>query len=296
MGIGNHLKKAKDNVDDEYYTKYEDIESEISNYTDFLKGKVVYCNCDDYRISNFVKYFKNEFETLKLKKLISTNYDIGDGAYQYEYDGHTENVTEIENGSFDSENNLRILREDADIVITNPPFSLYTKYLPVLITSGKYYLIIGGLYSVAYHSIFPYYYNKQLGFSYNKSKTGSRSGNRLKFYKQDGTEKFICSFWFTNISDYEPQFITPTKEYVEGDYKRFDNAPHIIEIGSKKNIPYGYDGEMAIPLSTLPFINRNQYEIIGQLGGAGITEYNRYGNPVIDGKIKFHRIIIKEKQ
>lgn len=123
------LHKAKKAKNDEFYTRYEDIEKEMVHYTEHLKGKVIYCPCDDYRWSNFVKYFKDNFERYGLKKLIATNYDIGDGAWKYTYDGVTETADRMEgNGDFRSDESTKIMQE-CDIVITNPPFSLFREFV-----------------------------------------------------------------------------------------------------------------------------------------------------------------------
>ena len=125
----SNLNKAKAAKNDEFYTRYEDIEKEVINYTDHLKGKIIYCPCDDYRWSNFVKYFKDNFNKLELKGLVATNYDIGKGAWKYEYDGSTENIQRLEgDGDFRSEECTKI-KDSCDIVITNPPFSLFRDFI-----------------------------------------------------------------------------------------------------------------------------------------------------------------------
>ena len=129
QGNGN-LHSAKNAKNDEFYTQYADIEKEIGQYDpEHFKGQAVYCPCDDYRFSNFVRYFKDNFGRLWLRLLIATNYDIGDGAWKYEYDGENETITKLEgNGDFASEECTRI-KEECDMVITNPPFSLFRKFV-----------------------------------------------------------------------------------------------------------------------------------------------------------------------
>ena len=130
MAKNNNLHSAKNAKNDEFYTQYSDIEKEISQYdVSNFKGQVIYCPCDDYRWSNFVKYFKDNFENLGIKKLIATNYDIGDGAWKYEYDGENETITKLEgNGDFMSDECTKI-KEECDMVITNPPFSLFRQFI-----------------------------------------------------------------------------------------------------------------------------------------------------------------------
>lgn len=124
-----NLHKAKKAKNDEFYTRYEDIEKEMQHYTEHLKGKLIYCPCDDWRWSNFVKYFKDHFNDLGLKGLVATNYDIGDGAWIYEYDGTNESVNRLEgNGDFRS-TECTAIKDACDIVITNPPFSLFREFV-----------------------------------------------------------------------------------------------------------------------------------------------------------------------
>lgn len=122
-GTNRNLLKAKKAKNDEFFTRYEDIEKEVVHYWDQLRGRIVYCPCDDYRWSNFVKYFKDNFHKIGLVRLIATNYNIGSGAYRYDFDGVNEVVEELKgNGDFRSEECTRIKDMPGVIVITNPPF------------------------------------------------------------------------------------------------------------------------------------------------------------------------------
>ena len=124
-----NLQDAKRNKNDEFYTRIEDVEKEMVHYKEHLKGKWVYCPCDDFRWSNFVKYFKEHFEEYGLRHLTATNYDIGDGAWRYDYDGITEHADMLEgNGDFRSEE-CTAIKDECDIVITNPPFSLFREFI-----------------------------------------------------------------------------------------------------------------------------------------------------------------------
>lgn len=130
MSKNKNLIEAKKAKNDEFYTRYEDIEKEVVHYKDQLKGRIVYCPCDDYRWSNFTKYFKDHFQEYKLKRLICTNYNIGDGAYRYDYDGETETVKKLQgNGDFRSEECTKIKDMEGVVVITNPPFSLFREFI-----------------------------------------------------------------------------------------------------------------------------------------------------------------------
>lgn len=124
-----HLHKAKKTKNDEFYTNYADIEKELTHYADQLQGKWVYSPCDDYRWSNFPKYFTEHFQELGLRHYTCTNYDIGDGAWRYDYDGETTTITEMpDDGDFRKDAATAIMKE-ADIVITNPPFSLFREFI-----------------------------------------------------------------------------------------------------------------------------------------------------------------------
>lgn len=132
-----HLHKAKKKKNDEFYTRLVDIEKELSHYQDQLEGKWVYSPCDDYRWSNFPKYFTEHFTELGLKHYTSTCYDIGDGAWRYDYDGENTTITQLQgNGDFQSEECTQIMK-DCDIVITNPPFSLFRSFIKWLNYDGE---------------------------------------------------------------------------------------------------------------------------------------------------------------
>ncbi len=129
MSRNSNLHKAKTAKNDEFYTRYEDIEKEVVNYKEQIKGMWIYCPCDDYRWSNFWKYFYDNFNELQLKRLTATNYDIGEGAYKAEYDGFNTQVVPLQgNGDFRSPECTKI-KDECDVVITNPPFSLFREFI-----------------------------------------------------------------------------------------------------------------------------------------------------------------------
>lgn len=129
-GNNKNLLKAKEAKNDEFFTRYIDIEKEVIHYWPKLKGRIVYCCCDDYRWSNFTKYFKDHFKEIGLKRLICTNYNIGDGAFRYDYDGENETVERLKfNGDFRSEECTKIKNMPGVVVITNPPFSLFREFI-----------------------------------------------------------------------------------------------------------------------------------------------------------------------
>lgn len=244
-----NLTNAKKAKNDEFYTLLKEVEKEVSQYD--LKGKVIYCNCDDYRYSNFVKYFKDNFEELKIKKLIATNYDTGEGAFVYEYDGVNELVQELNgNGDFRSPECIAYLQE-ADIVCTNPPFSLFREYVKQLMDYGKKFLIIGNNNAITYKDIFPYIKDGKIKIGYKKmgamefqlpstSTTFKREENGVKYCSLG------CICWFTNLETHKAD--NPIKLVEKYDPKKhlpYDNYC-AINVDKVVNIPY--DSEIIIEI------------------------------------------------
>lgn len=162
MRSNKHLKAAKRAKNDEFYTLYEDIKKEMKYYTQHFNNKIIYCNCDDYNKSNFFKYFHDNFNQFKLKKLITTSYnENGNGLYS-EYDGKTLITGELKsNGSFKSEESLNYLQQ-ADIVITNPPFSLFREYIKMLFDFNKKFCILSNVNAITYKDIFSHIKNGEV--------------------------------------------------------------------------------------------------------------------------------------
>ena len=235
MGKGNAaLHRAKREKNDEFYTQKKDIEKELIHYHSQLKDKIVYCNCDDYRKSKFVEYFMENFEKIGLKKLISTGFSKdGQGTYS-EYDGTVFKTGFLSgNGDALGEECTEILKQ-ADVVVTNPPFSLFRKYVSHLMKYGKKFLIIGNLNAVAYKEIFSYIKENKLwlGVSISsgdrefripdnyvvRSKSLRIDENGNKYVRVDGVR------WFTNMEHNKQH--TPIdlyKKYSAEEYPQYDN-------------------------------------------------------------------------
>lgn len=254
MQENNKLLNARTEKNDEWYTQYEDIEKEINHYTPQFENKTVYCNCDDYRWSNFFKYFKDNFNTLKLKKLISTNYNIGDGAYKAEYDGTNLIISKLNgNGDFRNEESLNILTQ-SDIIVTNPPYSLVKEFIPLLIKLNKQFLIIATQNAVSYKEIFPLLKNNQIKWGYNCVRWFITDENQLK----EGSR----SSWYTNLEiENTNKQITFKKQYSPELYPKYDNYD-AIEVTRTKEIPDNYYGIMGVPITFLEKYNPEQFEII----------------------------------
>ena len=345
-----NLHKAKDSKKDEFYTQLSDIENELKHYKNHFKGKVVYCNCDDPRMSNFFHYFSYNFEKLGLKKLITTCYKSQDmdlyskndseQAIYLEYNGdkngdRVPNPEEIGihylkgDGDFRSAECIELLKQ-ADIVVTNPPFSLFREYVEQLIKFDKKFLIIGNVNAITYKEIFRLIKQNQLWLgasihsgdrefgvppSYPLNSAGFRvDTNGNKFIRVKGIR------WFTNI-DYQERHedLILFKTYNPNEYPKYDNYD-AINVDKTKDIPIDYDGHMGVPITFLDKYNPEQFEIIGLgISNSGIeigvrpysSEHRMYRKNIqkrgaVDGdlyfvnngivEVPYARIIIKRKR
>ena len=241
-----NAKKAKDN---EFYTLLKEVEKEVSQYD--LKGKVIYCNCDDYRYSNFVKYFKDNFEKIKIKKLIATNYDTGEGAFIYEYDGVNELVQELNgNGDFRSPECITYLQE-SDVVITNPPFSLFREYIKQLMGYEKKFLVIGNSNAFTYKEIFPYIKDGKIKIGYKKmgAMEFQLPSTATFFKREENGVKYAtlgCICWFTNLEIHKADNpIKLVEKYNPKKHLPYDNYC-AINVDKVADIPY--DSEIIIEI------------------------------------------------
>ena len=290
-----NLKTAKKNKNDEFYTLLEDIEKEMRYYKDFFKGKVVYCNCDDARESNFFKYFSLNFEFLGLKKLITTGYKADGKGVVLVYEGDKNDNRRVDNeeiivnelngdGDFRSEECIEYLKE-CDVVVTNPPFSLFRQYVKQLMDYDKKFIIIGNQNAITYKEIFPYIKNNQLWLGMNFVKS---------FEKPNGDiQKFGNISWFTNIENKRRnEEIDLYKKYSFEDYPKYDNYD-AIEVSRVDEIPMDYDGVMGVPITFLYKYNPTQFEIIGL--DRYVEDNPHYGHRfTIKGEETYARILIKK--
>ena len=309
-----NLHKAKVAKNDEFYTRLQDIENELRHYRNHFKGKVVYCNCDDARESNFFKYFSLSFEFLGLKKLIATGYkENGKGValvYEGDKNGNRNvddeeiSVTELNgNGDFRSEECIEFLKE-ADIVVTNPPFSLFREYVAQLMQYGKKFLIIGNKNAITYKEIFPYIKNNELWL-------GTTNPNEYFLPNGEITKSVagLCR-WFTNLEHKKRnEELILYKSYNPTEYPKYDNYD-AIEVSKVAEIPMDYEGVMGVPISFLDKYCPNQFEIIWQASGNTkasapkdiLTKLNyiphkddRGGCTIVNGKRTYGRILIRKR-
>lgn len=338
------MSDAMRNKKDEFYTQLSDIENELRHYKEHFRGKVVLCNCDDPYESNFFKYFALNFNALGLKKLIATCYDgspiTGQELQLFTFDDEGEDkriaykveiseVTDVNgdgvvnladvqyllqndknvltllkgHGDFRSPECIELLKQ-ADIVCTNPPFSLFREYLAQLVKYEKKFLIIGNMNAITYKEVFPLIKKNQLWMG-----PSITSGDR-KFWVPDDYElraagcgidetgrKFIRVKgvrWFTNL-DHKKRHeeLILYKVYSPEEYPKYDNYD-AINVDKTQDIPCDYDGTMGVPITFLDKYNPNQFEIIGQMATTKKTEFN-FGYPYVHGKKIYARILIKRK-
>lgn len=267
-----NLSAAKRAKNDEFYTMYEDIENELQHYPGAFQGKVVYCNCDDPEWSNFWKYFHENFTALGLKKLVSTHYEkdveTNGHPYKMEYEGGDDNDIEIGiktplegNGDFRNQECIDLLKE-ADIVVTNPPFSIARKdFIPQLFKHKKKFLIIGDLNWVTYKIIFPLLKNNEMWMGYSAVK---------EFLQPDGTiKKFGNKLWFTNLDiKKRHEKLILWKNYTPAEFPQYDNYD-AINVDKVSNIPCDYCESWEVTEEEFKNFSANEWEITrtGELNG-----------------------------
>lgn len=331
------LQAAKRNKKDEFYTQLVDIEREMRHYRQHFKGKVVYCNCDDPYVSAFFEYFTKNFEFLGLKKLVTTCYksqqmdlfsqNDSEQAIKLEYTGGAPNslptsddigVTHLKgDGDFRSEECIGILNR-ADIVVTNPPFSLFSEYVAQLDTSGRDFIIIGHQNAITYKGVFPLIRENRmwLGYGFKRNMahfiaphyedTASDADHREGLIRVSGV------LWFTNLDHskrHEEVILVQRYHGNEAAYPRYANYD-AIEVSRTQDIPCDYEGAMGVPITFLTKHNPDQFEILGSSQTLGqpmseIAEKGTYqqGGPRFyiangDGTYRrmYDRIVIKRKK
>lgn len=290
MSTNANLHKAKDAKNDEFYTQLTDVSKELMHYKQHFKDKTVFCNCDDPTLSAFWKYFHLNFSALGLKKLISTHYDKTQPTYKMEYTGGNDNDIEVGvktslegNGDFRNQECLDIL-DEADIVVTNPPFSLFREYVAVLMEHEKKFLIIGSLNAIKYSECFPFIMNNQMWLGNN---------NVHNFMQPDGTvKKFGNINWYTNL-DFAKRHekIILWKEYNDKEYPKYETYD-AIEVSKVTNIPVNYNGIMGVPISFMSKYNPEQFEIVGEFNHGSDNIFD-LAKPIINGKELYPRIAIR---
>ena len=325
------LGKAKRAKEDEFYTRLEDIERELRHYEHHFKGKTVLCNCDDPRISNFFHYFSYKFEDLGLKRLITTCYknqerdlfsqNNSERAIWLEYlgDKNGNRVPDPEeigiryfkgDGDFRSEECIELLKQ-ADVVVTNPPFSLFREYVTQLIKYDKKFLIIGPQNAIHYKEVFPLIMTNRIWLGYGFKRN---CAHFYTFYEDNATDadhregmiRVPSITWFTNMEiPKRNEEMVLYRRYNPVDYPKYVNYD-AIDVSTTADIPEDWHGLMGVPDTFLHQYNPDQFEIVGLGSGdlakqIGVKKNYRGRTDVayrIDGKDKcpYSRIIIRRRR
>lgn len=307
------LEKAKKQKNDEFYTRYEDIEEEVMKYRKYFKNKIVYLPCDDpaNKQSEFWSFFVNNFDAFGLKKLIATHYDENGKAYKIWIDDDTTGDGYIDdgdalqedlkgNGDFRSPECVDILNE-CDIVCTNPPFSLFREFVDWIFTAKKQFLIIGNNNAITYKEIFPLIKDNQMWVGYTANKTCIFRVGEGYTYDENTTKqindgnyygKVPAITWFTNLPNTkrnEEMILTASYESNPDKYPKYDNYDG-INVDKLVDIPKDYEGAMGVPITIIDKYNPDQFEIIKFRKGDDEKDLR------FNGKEPYFRVLIRRKK
>lgn len=322
-----NLRKASTAKKDEFYTQLSDIENELKHYKEHFKGKTVYCNCDDPRVSNFFHFFSYNFEKLGLKKLIATCYKNQDmdlfsenkseQAIYLVYEGDKNDnkvpdpneigVSKLKgDGDFRSKECIELLKQ-ADIVITNPPFSLFREYVAQLIEHDKKFIIVGHQNAISYKEIFKLIKEDKMWLGYGfKGGAAHFINNHYVDYAtagnhQEGMIRVSGVTWFTNLDiSKRHEDLILYKTYNTKEYPKFDHYD-AINVDKTNEIPMDYKGNIGVPITFLNKYSPEQFEIID-----GLNRYSILDGPTpetqgkylsqVNGNPIYVRIVIKNKK
>lgn len=323
MAGNKNLHRANREKNDEFYTRLVDIENELRHYTQHFKDKIIFCNCDDPEESNFFRYFALNFEHLGIKKLIATHFDANEPTYKLEIDRELDLNTDgkidfqdiqriplQQNGDFRSPECIEILKQ-SDIVVTNPPFSLFREYVAQLMEYEKKFVIVGNQNAITYKETFKL-------IKENKIWLGNKSGDMAfrvpDYYEEKATRYWqdetgqkwrslgnIC--WFTNLDHAKRhEELLLYKAYSEEEYPKYDNYD-AIEVNKVKDIPFDYQGAMGVPITFMDKYNPDQFEILSanDFRISNKIPFKEHGlikdkDGTINGKPAYVRIVIKHKR
>ena len=310
MAKNSSLNRAIKAKEDEFYTKITDVEKELRHYKDYFRGKTIFCNCDDPEYSNFWLYFQLNFYELGLKRLVSTHYEEDKPSYRMDIvstdSGQQCGIPDYvktplkQNGDFRSPECIEIL-EEADIVITNPPFSLFREYLALLMKHNKKFLIIGNQNAVGYKEVFPLIMNNEIWLGYNNGDmeftVPAHYQPRATRYREENGIKYrsmgnIC--WITNLDTTKRHEQIPLyRTYTPEEYPKYDDFD-AINVNKVEAIPCDYYGIMGVPITFLHKYSPEQFEIVGEFNHGCDGEFD-LAKPSINGKSVYKRIAIRRK-
>lgn len=311
------LNKARQAKKDEFYTRREDIERELTHYEKHFRDKIVYCNCDDPEKSEFWRFFVRNFRPYGLKKLMSTHYEPDEAkrSYKLELTGTQSGRLSCEalrtpiesNGDFRSACCVELLQE-ADIVVTNPPFSLFREYVAQLMEYGKKFVIVGPQNAITYKEIFPLLRDNRIWLGYGfahgdaffRVPPENASHYAANVYNPEtGCVHFRNCAWFCNLDipkrhmplDLRGNYYDPEQ------YPKYDNYD-AIEVSKIADIPCDYNGVMGVPITFMDKYCPEQFQIVGLAAGnirglSGMISATGKDGPYINGKLKYGRILIR---
>ncbi|EIN15190.1 N6-adenine DNA methyltransferase [Mycoplasmopsis agalactiae 14628] len=282
------LNRAKKQANDEYYTGYDFVDKEISRFKKHLENKIIYLNCDDPTISNFYKFFKDKFKELKLKHLICTGLNlITNLTFHYEFDGEVESKYTPENysGKYDDPYSIELLKK-ADIVITNPPFSMFRHYYDFLKKYEKKFLIIGLNLAAQYENVFDDIKNSRtrvIAASNTDFAIPKAIENKVYKYLNGQLYATVNVDWYTNLGDYDGNpFLNLWLTYTPSLYSKYDTHD-AIECKHLSSIPKDYQGLMGVPITFMYKWNPKQFTLIDVI------------RPKLNGHSLFTRLLIKHR-
>jgi len=310
MKANQNLTKAKAAKQDEFYTQLTDIEKELKHYTKHFKGKAVFCNCDDPKESNFWKYFEDNFEFLGLRSLVSTHYSLQGPSYKITKDSKACVISSLEgNGDFRSEECIALLKQ-ADIVVTNPPFSLFRDYVAQLVDYGKKFLIVGSMNAITYKEVFKLIKDGKLWQGYKNGDMAFKvpdyyEARETRYWKDERGQKWRSlgnTCWFTNLDHKKcHEDLILYKTYNKKEYPKYDNYD-AINVNKTKDIPMDYKGVMGVPITFLDKFNPDQFEIVSSndVRVNSKVPFKEHGlvkdkDGTINGKPTYVRILIKRR-
>lgn len=321
------LHNAKRSKNDEFYTQLSDIERELRHYRKHFEGKTVYCNCDDPYISSFFEYFTKNFEFLGLKKLIATCYknkrmdlfsqNDSEHAIRMDYTGGAPNSlpdpedigVKLLNGDGDFRSNecIDILKE-ADIVVTNPPFSLFSDYVEQLDTFNKKFIIIGNQNAITYKRIFPLIRENKMWLGYGFKRNMAHfiapqyEDTATDTDHREGMIRVSGVVWYTNLDHnkrHEEVILVQKYKGNESSYPYYENYD-AIEVSRTQNIPLDFKGIMGVPITFMTKYNPDQFEIIGatESEGTGFScglwrSDSKVAQAIVSGKRVYKRLFIR---
>ena len=304
------LHKAKKNKNDEFYTSLYDIDCEMKYYKNHFNNKIIFCPCDDSKESMFIKHFKDNFRKYNLKKLIGISYNPNGRAWKYEYvldENNNLKIIETElngNGDFRNEESSELLKQ-CNIVVTNPPFSLFRQFISWIVNENKDFIILGSVNAISFKEIFPLLKDNKMWLG-KSIHSGDREFRVPDSYGLNAAGCRIDSFgtkwirvsgirWFTNL-DYKERHepIPLCKKYNLQQYPKYDNYD-AINVDVTSDIPCDYDGVIGVPITYLDKHNPEQFKIIGSMASTTIDEYSK-GYPYINGIKKYARILIQKNK